>query len=114
MLEPPAINKKMYHIVFILLSFAVFIVSGWNSCKNVENGVMTGSLFPETVIMNITSILDLSCICQSVTVGELMMEEFMGVRGALIPGDCGALRFAARVSATLAYYLENIFLTFAR
>lgn len=91
--------------VLVIFAALALLCNGLDSCDNVDNGYLIGTALPNSIIMNITTILELKCICESVQVDGIQMEQFMGVRGALIPADCGALRFFARVSLPLAHSL---------
>ena len=68
-------------------------------CLNVPNGNLTATLYSDESHVHIDNIHQIACICQTVLgANNILTEEFSGVRGALIPADCGALRFFARVS----------------
>jgi hypothetical protein len=64
---------------------------------SIENGSVVGVLLPTNVMLNISNIVELSCVCETIGVNGIATEVFRGVRGALIPGDCGALRFFSKV-----------------
>ena len=54
--------------------------------------------FKITNVVVLENIVALSCICETVVASNgAQFEEFLGVRGAMLHGDCGALRFLARV-----------------
>jgi hypothetical protein len=68
-------------------------------CKDVDVGSLTGVAYPEMIVSVLTEIDSLTaCTCEEKYTREGQpIQSFMDVRGALLPGDCAALRYFAKV-----------------
>ena len=76
-------------------------------------GLMNHKHFSDinTTMFLIGNIVPLSCICSTEIneIGRYYEEEFLGIRGAMINNDCGALRFFVRVRIYIIYLILCIY-----
>ena len=91
-------------ITWLLYAFCgiVLVTAFDRDCLAVENGDLSGALYPNQVILQIPQSKALGCICRSIGLQENIswVETANGVRGPFNPVDCGSLRFMAKVSTT--------------
>jgi hypothetical protein len=59
------------------------------------------------IMLNISNVLELSCICETIGVEGIETQRFQGVTGALLHGDCGALRYFAKVTMQYAFFWHS-------
>ena len=100
------LNNMKFSISFLLcLCFSNLyrIVVSVNDCSTVSYGSMVGILYRDFVAVNLTAVNELSCICTMIENNGVLVMQYRGVLGALIPGDCGALRFFARVCSCYVF-----------
>jgi hypothetical protein len=93
-----------HHItVSLLIAALTFLVAVGEGaglrCKDVDVGSLTGVAYPEMIVSVLTEIDSLTaCTCEEKYTREGQpIQSFMDVRGALLPGDCAALRYFAKV-----------------
>ncbi|KAJ1403082.1 hypothetical protein B484DRAFT_457613, partial [Ochromonadaceae sp. CCMP2298] len=91
----------VFLVLVLLVGLSASGSSGWE-CLDVPSGEANMKIDEDVeqkgLFLFIHNIAPLSCICQTVVVENIQKEEFMGVQGAMLHGDCGAMRYFTRQS----------------
>jgi hypothetical protein len=103
-LRLPVSGEAEIMLVQLLIALAALCTLSYSyespssECLSVENGSLIGYIMPTFIALNISNVLELSCICETIGIDGIEAQSFRGVTGALLHGDCGALRYFAKVA----------------